>query len=336
MKACRSILLITTLLTLAVNSIYGTPNNTLSEEMKTVQEVNFNTDGLYFAEFYDLIFRGHFENIEIRRNDLFLMAIYNQFLRAYGSQCASQLPSNKIELMETVCKRERVTKNGYGTVIDRSCIEYTTIGSGIYAKPDMYRGLKTLEASQNGEAIQYVFSLYSDSNALGNSVDMMHKVNGLKNDLSVIFRLNPCGESGMKRFEENLKRYAEGTSPIRMKTSSKYTLMKESGAPKGNQNYHSLLNDLVANQSKTWMMNRYVLNSISSVQVLSKDTNGAPKTLKANYRYQGFLGDKQGWVKVDFKKGLPNCIYFWDFPKNCKKANSTIVASFSQGRYSKN
>ena len=58
-----------------------------------------------------------------------------------------------------------------------------------------------------------------------------------------------------------------------------------------------------------------------------------PLALKADYRYKGFAGDSGGWGKITFSNGLPNEIYFSDFPNNRKSPSSTILASYAQGDY---
>lgn len=296
----------------------------------------FNTDGLYYAEFYDYIFRGHFEKIKFSRKDDQFSLIMNQYLKNFGKQCSDYLPSNKVEIMKLVCSREKVTKNGYGTVISRDCVDWEWIGTGLFAKPDLYNAKQVADNVDTEEGLQKALSMLTDPNAAENSIDFAHKINGVRNDMSEIFKLNSCNSEGVKRFEENLKLFALGKPSIRMKEESKYTTIKKSGGPKGEQNYIKLFDDLIANQSKTWMMNRYKNGSISNLVVLTKDENGRPTSLRANFRYStSFGGSYKGWAEIYFVNGLPDCIYFHDFPEKCKKPNSSIVASFSQGKYSK-
>ena len=175
--------------------------------------------------------------------------------------------------------------------------------------------------------------MITDPNALGNSVDLLHKAKGLRNDLSLIFKLNRCNSEGVKRFEENLMLFAYNEPSIRMKGTSKYAAVKKSGGPSGSQDFQSLIDDLVANQAITWAFNRYQAGSISGVTMQSTDSNGRPAEIKANYQYQGFSGTSNGWVKITFANGLPDCIYFFDFPNNCKTPGSSIVAAYAQGDY---
>jgi len=299
------------------------------------QSMKFNTDGLYYAEFYDYIFRGHFENIEIKHEDIGFLTIFEQYLRAFGKQCPSYLPANKVKIMEQECAKEQVTTNGYGIETSRVCIEWRWVWSGLYARPDLYKAKMEVEGIQRAKGLQTVMTMITDPNAMGNSVDIMHKIKGLQNDMAQIFKLNSCNSPGIKRFEENLKLFALNKPGIRMKGTSKYAAMKKSGGPTGSQNFNKLVDDLVANQARTWSFNRYTAGSISGIRILSKDNEGRPTALQANYMFSGFSKNGKGWVKVSFKNGLPDCIYFFDFPNNCKTPSSSILASYAQGNYRK-
>ena len=96
-----------------------------------------------------------------------------------------------------------------------------------------------------------------------------------------------------------------------------------------------LFDDLVANQASTWGFNKYVAGSISGLTVQQSDPQGRPAVVKANYNYMGFGSSPTGWVQINFSAGLPKCMYFFDFPQNCKTPNSSIVASYAQGAYGK-
>jgi len=317
--------------TLAFNKL----DNTSSKELDTtLQSLEFNTDGLYFAEFYDYIFRGHFENIKMTREDLDFLMIFEQYLRTYGRQCNQYLPKDKVEIMELQCDEYLVEKNLYGDELSRTCTKWIWVGTKLFARPDLYNAKKEVERLQSKDAIQNAFAAMTDPNAIGNSMDRVHKINGLRNDMTQMFTLNPCNSEGVRRFEENLKRFALSQKSMRMEGSSKYETMKTTGGPTGVQNLNKLFDDLVANLAKTWAMNKYVPNSISGISMLQKDNQGRPLVAKANYTYQFFGNKGEGWVQVSFEKGLPNCLYFHDMPNNCKTPNSSIVASYAQGNYS--
>lgn len=318
------------------NTSFGNIKNVDTTFDSEMQTMTFNTDGLYFAEFYDYIYRGHFENVEIKREDTEFLMIFEQYLRAYGRQCDAYLPSDKVKIMNEVCARKEKSYNVYGDLLSSVCVEYTWVPSGLYAKPDLYNAKMEVDRIQRSKGLQTVMSMILDPNAMGNSVDMIHKANGLKNDMARIFTLNPGNSSGLKRFEVNLKLYALHKPAIRMQGSSKYAVMKKTGGPEGAQDFTSLIDDLVANQAQTWSFNKYVPGSISGVRIESKDQQDRPTTVRANYSYKGFGNSSNGWVQITFEKGLPKCMYFFDFPTNCKTPNSSIVASYAQGNYGEN
>lgn len=309
---------------------------TISGNKNTVvqsQSIEFNTDGLFYAEFYDFIFHGHFEKVKVKQDDVEFLTIFEQYLRAYGRHCDQFLPQDKVEIMDLVCAEYYVEKNIYGDVLSRTCNQWIWQGSKLFAHPELYSAKQAVEKLQSQDVLQNIFAQIADPNAIGNSMDKVHKLNGLRNDMRQMFTLNPGNSAGIKRFEENLKRYALNEKAIRMTTESKYATMKRAGGPTGSQNLNKLLNDLVANQAKTWAMNKYVPGSISRLSVLKKDTQGRPLIAKANYTYKFFGESGEGWVQVSFENGLPKCLYFHDFPQNCKTAGSSIVASYAQGSY---
>ena len=320
---------------LVFTTAFSKPPTITSEQLPIrKQTLVFNTDGLYYAEFYDYIFRGHFENIEMTREDSDFLMIFEEYLRAYGRQCDQYLPADKVKIMKQVCSRVEVNVDLYGAET-RDCMEWEWVPTGLFARPDLYDAKMEVEGIHRAKSLQTVVAMITDPNAMGNSVDLMHKAKGLKNDMAQILTINPCTSAGTKRFEENLKLFALQKSAIRMQGSSKYAVMKKSGGPTGAQDLKKLFDDLVANQASTWAFNKYVAGSISGLTVLQSDPQGRPAVVKANYNYMGFGSSPTGWVQINFSAGLPKCMYFFDFPQNCKTPNSSIVASYAQGAYGK-
>lgn len=316
---------ISLVLILALSSIYATPAR--------AQELEFNSDGLYNAAIFDYIFRGHFEKVEVDREDIFFLGIINQYMRAYGNQCSGNLPHDKVKIMEDVCTVKEVVKNGYGVQLSERCVEWESQWTGLYANPDLYNASRTLTDLHSRNALETAVQSLTDPNYLGNSIDLFHKAKGLKMDMTRIFQINPCSGGALKRFEQNLILFAQGKTSIRMDGKSKYDLVKKSGGPSGVQDFDRLIDDLVNHQSKTWMMNRYLPGTISSTSS-TLDDQGRTQSLAANYLYSGIAGKRKGFVRISFKNGIPTCIYFWDNPNNCKIPSSSIVASFAQGSYS--
>lgn len=297
--------------------------------------MQFKTLGLNNAAFFDYIYRGHFENIELDVNNSHFLMILSGYLNTFGSLCPDLLPEDKVEIMTQECSRENVTTNGWGVEVDRYCIAWRTVGTGIFADPKLYAAKMRLVAKQDQNALRTVIDMYTNPNAMGNSVDQIHKAKALLSDWSNFFRLNPCDSKSVEQFANNLLAFANQKSPTRLKGMSVYEKIKILGGPAGDQNYPKLLNDILVNQSKTWAMNRYVPNSISNVREFKSSDKTQTVSLRANYNFSGLMGKQKGSVTVKFKDGLPECIYFSDFPNNCKKPNGALVAKYGLGQYVK-
>ena len=297
--------------------------------------MQFKTLGLNNAAFFDYIYRGHFENIELDVNSSHFLMILSGYLNTFGSLCPELLPDDKVEIMTQECSRENVTTDGWGVEISRYCIAWRTVGTGIFADPKLYAAKMRLVAKQDQNALRTVIDMYTNPNAMGNSVDQIHKVKALLSDWSNFFRLNPCDSKTIEQFTNNLLAFANGQQPTRLRGMSVYEKIKILGGPAGDQDYSKLLNDILGNQSKTWAMNRYVPNSISNVREYKSSDKTQTVSLTANYNFSGLMGKQTGSVTVKFKDGLPDCIYFSDYPNNCKKPNGALIANYGLGQYGK-
>ncbi|MEM6517131.1 MAG: hypothetical protein AAF688_13175, partial [Bacteroidota bacterium] len=77
---------------------------------KAEGEMRFNTENMYYAEFFDYLYRGHSENLKIERESSEFLSMFNGYINAFSTNCYDALPEDKIELMELVCKGYTVTK----------------------------------------------------------------------------------------------------------------------------------------------------------------------------------------------------------------------------------
>ena len=155
----------------------------------------------------------------------------------------------------------------------------------------------------------------------------------MASDMSALVRVNACNSPGLKRFQENLMLFALAKQPIRLSGGG-------STAPAGNrpstdslsknQNLPKLLADLVLEQSRTWVMNRFVSGSVSNVVVSSRDSDGRPSKVTGSYLYNG---QSRGSVTISFSDGLPECMYFFDFPTTCRTPNRRVVEAYANGAY---
>jgi hypothetical protein len=172
----------------------------------------------------------------------------------------------------------------------------------------------------------------SGKNPLGAALNTLGAAQTIANDTSALVRVNACNSPGLKRFQENLMLFALGKPPVRLEGGgtapaairpSPETLSK-------NQNFTKLLEDLVLDQSRSWVMNRFVSGSVSHVVVSSRDAEGRPAKVTGSYLYNG---QSRGSVNISFSGGLPECMYFFDFPSTCRTPNRRVVAAYATGAY---
>ena len=294
---------------------------------------SFTANGLANEKLLTNFYLGDFVDIDLDRSDVLFLSLYNEYLKAFGRRCDAFLPSNKVEIKETVCAQQQYTVDRYGNNVGTgNCAAYSTVGTGIYADPTLYAAQEQLSNEVGVDTIRQVFRTMSGKNPLGAALNTLGAAQTIANDTSALVRVNACNSPGLKRFQENLMLFALGKPPVRLEGGgtapaasrpSPETLSK-------NQNFTKLLEDLVLDQSRTWVMNRFVSGSVSHVVVSSRDAEGRPAKVTGSYLYNG---QSRGSVTIGFSGGLPECMYFFDFPSTCRTPNRRVVAAYATGAY---
>gem|GEM_PF-905294 len=303
---------------------------TYSAENTFSPYIEFNTSGLnYEIELTD-IFMGNFEAVAFERKGMFFNILFGSYVSTFARQCPEYLPSDKIELTERACIGKTVTKNGYGMIINSTCTQWETRKLGLYADPKMYQVMVGLEQHQLGNMLSMIGN---GEDGLGFAAKMTGEMKAIAMDMAKLFVMNTCDSHGLKRFQENLRLFALGQEPIRIDTliaQRKANKVKMSS----NQDLQQLVEDLVFQNSRQWNFNRYQSGSIHDVNVLTTDVNGLPNSVKAYYYFTGFGGKKKGSIRLTFdSKGIPECLYFFDFPTTCRPANRKIVNKYASNAY---
>ena len=311
------------LLTSASHKNINNPEFTSKNE---TDNLTFTAEGLHFETVLTNIFKGNFIDIPFDRDETTFVLLYNAYVTTYAKHCTSSLPANKIELTKPECVTERVTKNGYGMEISRNCVEWIDVGIGLYAAPKMFNAKVVLENLQAGDAFRNMYKMMKQDNPIGIASSVLNNSQAADADMKALLKMNGCKSAGLMRFQENLRLFAMGKQPIPLNGKTKAAVSSK------NQNLTKLAEDLVFEHSKTWAMNRYQRGSISSVSEV-KDTNGKLIEIRTRYVYQGFSGRNNGSVRITFTDGLPECLYFFDFPNACRTANRKIVAQYAGGNY---
>ena len=284
------------------------------------------------------MYLGDFAHTRLGRDSLELDTLFGSYLSAFARRCSDYLPANKVEMTRTECAREQYRVNQYGAQVGAStCIEYRQVGTGLYADPDLYAAQKQVDAAASGNMLRETFRGMAGNNPMGAAQHAMDATSSVGSDMDSLLRMNTCASPGLKRCQENMMRFALAKPPLHLaggETLASIAPSKPSpGAPFKDSNYTKLLEDLVAEHSRAWMMNRYVGGSVSAVTVSSRDELGRPAKIVGQYLFDGFNGRSRGSVTLQFADGLPECLYFSDFPTTCRAPSRRIIAAYENNRY---
>jgi hypothetical protein len=295
---------------------------------------SFSASGLHNEKVLTNLFIGDFVDIPFNRDNLAFVSLFEDFLESYGRHCDAYLPPNKVEMTRSVCAVEETRVDRYGTRVGTGgCLVYRTEGMGIYADPALYAAKSKLGDEAGLSMIKDVFQQMKQPNPLQAALHTLGETQSMAADMEGLFRLNSCVSPGVKRLQENIVLFSMGKQPIALPGAAASVTPRAQPTPGGpfkDQNYNKLLEDLILDQSKTWLMNRFVSGSTSNVIVSSRDSAGRPAKIAGRYF---FNGRSQGSVTLSFSDGLPECMYFFDLPSTCKTPNRRIVAAYSNGGY---
>jgi len=182
----------------------------------------FSSKGLKNEELFANIFLGDFESIPFERDDMSFSALFGAYLKSFAEYCPSSLPSNKVEMTRQRCVTVEETRNGWGTLISSTCVEWKTEGTGLYADPALYaarlsvdraQAAKILNPKSGGGILGGLAEALVDFSS-GKTLNEMGKAIDVSSDIAPLVRMNTCSGPGLKRFQENLRRFALNESPL--------------------------------------------------------------------------------------------------------------------------
>jgi len=306
------------------------------EKMKRVIEETmdgFTTDGLVNSELMKNFFLGNFIEIPFNRDNIFFSTMISAYMYAYANACKSSLPSNMVPIMENKCNAWMITRNGYGVEISRYCTDWVKKPTGYYASPELYAAYSEIERIQAGDVFKNIGKIIFGENPIGSVTSNVLDAITLKSDMSRLISVNGCNNAGLKRFEENLIRFAHNNHPIRLtENGTSLTITPAAVDYSQEQDLVKLMKDLVYENSKNWTF-KYINNSVRNVRVISRDSQDRPVKIIATYTYEGFSGRTNDEVHLTFENGLPDCIYFPRYSINCRTPDRRVVADFVNGKY---
>jgi hypothetical protein len=307
-------------------------------ELEKLTASSLITSGLRFGSDIKNIYLGEFGKVNTDNKQPLFRVLMTQYLYQYGSSCDRYLPRNKVEITKQVCTREEYSVNRFGTQVGAaSCIQWKTVGTGVYADPKLYNAYEGLTTGSLMEGFADALRILTQGDPLRNAMSMVDSANSMKQDMATLFTQNACASVGIKRYSENLIQFATGGRPIRLADPGGNSLVTgkpslPSEAALRNQDYRQLLEDLVAADSKNWVMNKYVSESMSQIVPQNRDSNGRPTTVEGTYF---FNRNSSGTVRVLFEDGIPRCLFFWDNSSSCRPPNRAVVESLEAGKYAR-
>jgi hypothetical protein len=298
----------------------------------------FSARGLANEQLLVNVYRGDFEKIDFERGDMAFGGLLGGYLNSYATRCERYLPKDAVEMTVQECATTSTPVNRYGTPVGpESCVSWRTRGTGKYADPALYAAQSALELQATREALRTTLQMMTNKNPIGTALGAVSVVTGMSNDADSVVQMNGCTSAGLKRFQENMRLFALGKQPVRLDGTAVQSVATEAPRPGTafkDSDYGRLLEDLVAEQAKTWAMNRYLRGSIAGVVVSSRDRVGRPAAIQARYAFSDFGGRRsQGSVTLKFSDGLPECLLFSDLPFDCRTPNRKLVAAYESGGY---
>jgi len=310
-------------------------NEALAAENSLLTPNSFLARGLANEALMIRIYRGEFVNIDLNRDGMRFVLLYSAYLNSYAKQCPAHLPADKIEMTRQVCSGWIETRDGWGNFVSRNCNSWETVNTGLYADPEMYKAKFELELLQAGDAFRQAFGVFSANDPIAETFNLVGDTATISSDMTRLLQLNACDSPGLMRFQGNLRLFALNKRPKRLAGEAvTYSVVNPlPGSLFEDQNYTRFIEDLVYDQSSSWVMNRYERGSISNVTVSSRDDLGRPTRINARYTYTGLSGRTNGSVTLTFDEGWPECLYFYDNQAVCRSPNRRIVDAYAKGAY---
>jgi hypothetical protein len=292
---------------------------------------SFTAKGLNHEQDLTDLFVGNFADLSFDRGSVAFSQLFETYLEAYWRYCSDSLPPNKIEMTTLECADPpapiRLPSDGPPPQ-PHGCLTWKKVSLG-WADPALYAAKRQFDLQQS------VNQLKDMVGSIKNPMRMIVGAGELSGDTDAMVRLNACGGPGLKRFEDNVALFSMGKQPLLLPGEPPPVAPKAlSAGALADSDYNRFIEDLIADQAKTWLANRYLPGSTSQM-IVAHDPRGQPSQIRAKYFFTSPLqsGRAQGSVTVSFTDGIPACIYFSDAPSTCQTPDRRLVTRYSSGGY---
>lgn len=293
---------------------------------------SLKADGLNYESEVTALYLGDFANARLRPEGDAYSFLLRNYIDAFSRKCPAQLPANKVEITAQRCTAERVTRNGYGVEISRDCAQWETYGTGRYADPALMNISKRLEAKQGRDVIGSIVP--TQGGDLGSYSRRITDIAlAAQGDMDTLLGQNACSSGALKRFQANLERFGSGSPALKLAGGATLASTRGSGGAYVPSDYGKMVDALIEQNARGWMMNRYLPGSVTAVSVTQKDASGRPTNISARYRFNQLGQIQNGSVQVAFRDGRPVCMYFFDARSTCRVPNPGIVTAYEKGEY---
>lgn len=291
--------------------------------------------GLNYEKELTALYLGDFANSRLEPESGTFASIFPSYVMSFARSCAAYLPKNRVPIMEQVCQTESRPVNIYGNPVGPSrCVAWRSQPTGYYADPALLAISERLQARQGGQMIGQMFDRNAD--LLSSARQTTDVALLVRNDMNQLFGANRCDSSALRRLQDNMSRFARGIAPLRLASGETLAAVRSRNprrASARNADYARLIDDLIFENAKGWMMNRYVGGSVGGVVVQERDATGSPSAIRAGYEFSQLGQSRIGHVVLTFEEGLPKCLYFSDAPSTCRVPSPRIANAYERGEY---
>ncbi|HZQ43864.1 MAG TPA: hypothetical protein VFA99_11465 [Acidobacteriaceae bacterium] len=318
--------------------------------VKAAGPARFSAAGLNNEDDLLRIYSGDFASVRLDRAGMEFMQIISGYMEDFAKQCKEFLPADKVEIMQQVCPSGSPSNyipspdgrhDMYGNVIDTPSCVPQTVGTGLYADPHLYDAVEDVSAKAQMNMLRNMLGMTTGKSGRAATPftmpqQILDQAVAVGNEMQTVIQTNGCGSVGLRNFQGNLVRFANGEEPVKFAgaVASVPAPTATADAVGKDTDFARLLDDLVAANARGWMMNRYQRGSITE-PIVSRDPLGHPVRVMAQYRYAGMQGTQSGRVTVSFKDGSPDCLYFSDAPDACRLPAAGIVSAYEKNAYAK-
>jgi hypothetical protein len=291
---------------------------------------SFTTKGLKYETALTALYLGDFASFPLQRDSLEFNALIRFYIDTFARRCEAYLPANRVEVNLNECKTVEVTKR-YGAEVSQTCVEYY---KG-FADPALDAARQKVGINTANRLLRGVTPADPFRNLIGNAISADAAESSARADLDSLFGMNACDSPGLKRFQENMRRFGINEAPLLLADSEVPLSKPPARSSRGfkDSNYAKLLDDLIFEDSRSWAGGQYVRGGVSDVTVTGRDSLGHPVRILAKYVVNNAGTPTSRGVTLEFLDGLPQCLYLEYSPDTCHHASSRIIAAFENGLY---